>query len=50
MRAKLEARFVNSTPCGKHWLWFLGWPLASVTESDRVAVVAWGLFDLVKRP
>lgn len=50
MRAKLEARFVNSTPAGKHRLWFLGWPPASVSESDPAAVVAWGLYDLVKRP
>lgn len=50
MRAKLEARFITSPPCGKHRLWFSGWPLTSVTESGTAAVVAWRLFDLVKRP
>ena len=50
MRANLEACFINSTQVGKHRLWFSGRPPASVPESASAAVVAWGLFDLVKRP
>ena len=51
MRAKLEARFINSTPCDKHRLWFSGWPLATTGSEPRTAaVVAWTFFDLLKRP